>query len=580
MEIPMPSPIDSLRTQDSQLIEAVRASLMEWQAEGKVGRLWNKDASLWSGQDEAKWLDWLTIVDSQLADDSHLRRIANDVQGGGFQQVVVLGMGGSSLCPEVLRKTFGVVAGFPELHVLDSMVPAQVTTLRRKLNLARTLFIVASKSGSTLEPNAFKQYFYEEVRRTVGDDKVGSHFVAVTDPGTKMNEIATAGRFRQVFFGRKEIGGRYSALSNFGMIPAAAMGLNVREFLERTRTMVRACGPETPAAENPGVVLGAIIGTAAKRGRDKLTIIASPAIGSLGAWLEQLIAESTGKLGQGIVPVDDERLGSPSVYGGDRLFVYVRLTSNPNSDQDAAVTALERSGQPVVRIDVAQASDLGKELFRWEIATAVAGSILGINPFDQPDVEAAKVAARSLSDAYETSGVLPEEKFFAAEGDLRLQTDPTNEMQLRKAARGDEVASILAAHLNRLCLGDYFAINAYVAMNAANQRWLSDIRHAVRDAKRVATTLGFGPRFLHSTGQLHKGGPNSGVFLQITSDDAADLPIPGMKSTFGLVKRFQAQGDFDVLATRRRRALRVHLGTDVEAGLAMLRDRVAFALRN
>jgi transaldolase/glucose-6-phosphate isomerase len=575
----MPSLSDMLRTQDSQLLGAVEATLAEWQAGGKVRRLWSKDASLWSGQDEAKWLDWLNVVEAQLADDSHLQRMADDVQGGRFQHVVVLGMGGSSLCPEVLRKTFGVVAGFPELHVLDSMVPAQVATLRGKLNLARTLFIVASKSGSTLEPNAFKQYFYEEVRRTVGDDKVGSHFVAVTDPGTKMNEIATAGRFRQIFFGRKEIGGRYSALSNFGMIPAAAMGLNVRDFLERTRTMVRACGPESPATENPGVVLGAIVGTAAKRGRDKLTIVASPAIGSLGAWLEQLIAESTGKLGHGIIPVDDERIASPNACDTDRLFVYVRLATSPNVDQDTAVSALERSGQPVLRIDVAHPADMGKEFFRWEIATAVAGSILGINPFDQPDVEAAKVAAKTLSSAYESSGVLPDEKFFAADDTLRLQTDPNNEMQLRKSARGGEVASILAAHLARLCPGDYFAINAYVEMNEVNHRLLSDIRHAVRDAKRVATTLGFGPRFLHSTGQLHKGGPNSGVFLQITSDDAADLTIPGMKSTFGLVKRFQAQGDFDVLAQRRRRALRVHLGANVEAGLVQLRDQIAAIVR-
>lgn len=575
----MASLSDTLRMQDSQLIAAVEATLADWQSSGKVRRMWNKDATVWSGHDEAKWLDWLTVVDAQLADDSHLRRMADDVQGGGFQHVVVLGMGGSSLCPEVLRKTFGVVAGFPELHVLDSMVPAQVATLRGKLNLTRTLFIVASKSGSTLEPNAFKQYFYEEVQQTVGDDKVGSHFVAVTDPGTKMNEIATAGRFRQIFFGRKEIGGRYSALSNFGMIPAAAMGLNVCDFLERTRTMVRACGPETLAADNPGVVLGAIIGSAAKRGRDKVTFIASPAIGSLGAWLEQLIAESTGKLGKGIIPVDDERLGQPDVYGSDRLFVYVRLASSPNSEQDAAVAALERAGQPVVRIDIASPADLGAEFFRWEIATAVAGSILGINPFDQPDVEAAKVAAKALSGAYESSGVLPDEKFFAADGALRLHTDPSNEMQLRKAARDGGVASILAAHLARLCPGDYFAINAYVEMNEANHRLLSDIRHVVRDTKRVATTLGFGPRFLHSTGQLHKGGPNSGVFLQITSDDAADLPIPGMKSTFGLVKRFQAQGDFDVLAQRRRRALRLHLGSDVEAGLTKLRDQILKVVR-
>jgi glucose-6-phosphate isomerase len=574
----MPPLSDTLRTPDSSLTAAVEDALADWQSGDKVRRMWNKEAALWSGNDEAKWLDWLTIVDAQLADDSHLRHMVDGVQAGGFQHVVVLGMGGSSLCPEVLRKTFGVVAGFPELHVLDSMVPAQVTTLRQKLDLSRTLFIVASKSGSTLEPNAFKQYFFDEVRRTVGDDKAGSHFVAITDPNTKMHQIATGDRFRQSYFGLPTIGGRYSALSNFGMIPAAAMGMNVRDFLERARRMGRLCGPATAAANNPGVVLGTIIGTAAKRGRDKVTIITSPAIGSLGAWLEQLIAESTGKLGHGIIPVDDERFGSPDVYGTDRLFVYVKLTTAPCSEQEVAVAALEKSGQSVVRIDVENTADLGAEFFRWEIATAVAGSILRINPFDQPDVEAAKIAAKTISSAYETSGVLPDEKFFAADGAIRLQTDASNEMQLRKSAHDGSVASILAAHLARLCRGDYFAINAYVEMNDANHRLLQEIRHVVRDAKHVATTLGFGPRFLHSTGQLHKGGPNSGVFLQITSDDAADLPIPGMKSTFGLVKRFQAQGDFDVLAERHRRVLRVHLGADVEAGLASLRDRVCEVL--
>jgi transaldolase/glucose-6-phosphate isomerase len=570
----MPSLSDTLRTPDTRLTAAVEDALADWQSGDKVRRMWNKDATLWSGTDEAKWLDWLTIVDIQLADDTHLRHMADGVQAGGFQQVVVLGMGGSSLCPEVLRKTFGVVAGFPELHVLDSMVPAQVTTLREKLDLSRTLFIVASKSGGTLEPNAFKQYFFDEVRRTVGDDKAGSHFVAITDPNTKMHQIATGDRFRQSYFGLPTIGGRYSALSNFGMIPAAAMGLNVRDFLERARRMVRACGPTTAAADNPGVVLGTIIGTAAKRGRDKVSIITSPAIGSLGAWLEQLIAESTGKLGHGIVPVDDEHLGGPDVYGTDRLFVYVKLMSAPCSEQEAAVAALEKAGQPVVRIDVDNSADLGAEFFRWEIATAVAGSILGINPFDQPDVEAAKIAAKAISSAYESTGVLPDETFFAADGVLRLQTDASNEMQLRKSARDGSVTSLLAAHLARLCPGDYFAINAYVEMNDTNHRLLQETRHAVRNAKRVATTLGFGPRFLHSTGQLHKGGPNSGVFLQITSDDAADLPIPGMKSTFGLVKRFQAQGDFTVLSERHRRVLRVHLGADVEAGLIQFRDCV------
>ena len=334
---------------------------------------------------------------------------ARDAKSGGFTDILLLGMGGSSLCPEVLEKTFGRVPGFPQLHVLDSTDPAQIKAFESKIDLGKTLFVVSSKSGSTLEPNIFKQYFFERVQQTVGADKAGSHFIAITDPGSKMQQVAERDRFRHIHYGLPSIGGRYSALSNFGLVPAAIMGLDVRKFLDRTREMVEACAPSVAVEENPGVVLGIILGTAAKNGRDKVTIITSPAISDLGAWLEQLLAESTGKQGKGIIPVDREALGAPEVYGHDRVFAYLRLDSAPDAQQDAKLAALEQAGHVVVRIALADIDRLGQEFFRWEIATAVAGSIIGINAFNQPDVEASKIATRDLTTEYEKTGKLPPE---------------------------------------------------------------------------------------------------------------------------------------------------------------------------
>jgi len=562
-----------------QLAAAVKASLDEWAAAGKVRKLWARDAMLWSGGDEASWLGWLGIADDQLAHLQHLQSIADQVKKARFSHVLLLGMGGSSLCPEVLKMTFGRIQGFPEMHVLDSTDPAQLLAFEAKVDLTNTLFIVSSKSGGTLEPNIFKQYFYERVRQVVGANEAGNRFIAITDPGSKMQQVAEGDRFRHIFAGVPSIGGRYSALSNFGMVPAAVMGLDVGRFLDRTEEMVRACSSCVPVQDNPGVVLGTILGIAAKQGRDKLTVIASPGIGDLGAWLEQLIAESTGKEGKGIIPVDRESLGAPGVYGEDRVFAYLRLESGADPAQDAAVIALERAGQPVVRIVVADVYDLGQEFFRWEIATAVAGSILGINPFNQPDVEASKDATRKLTSEYERSGALPAESPIFEQAGIKLFTDGSNAAALRKAAGRDAtLAGYLKAHLNRLQGGDYFAVLGYIEMNATHEARLQALRHAVRDRLRVATCLGFGPRFLHSTGQGYKGGPASGVFLQITCDDAVDVPVPGQRYTFGVVKAAQARGDFQVLAERDRRALRVHLGTDVRAALATLEAAVQEAL--
>jgi transaldolase/glucose-6-phosphate isomerase len=560
------------------LAATVKTTIGEWQSGNKTRRLWQRDASLWTGDDEAKWLGWLDITEYQIAHPVELRNLAKEVWSAGFKDILLLGMGGSSLCPEVLRMTFGKIAGYPDLQVLDSTDPAQVKAFEKTIDIARTLFIVSSKSGSTLEANIFRQYFFERTKQAVGADKAGSHFIAITDPGSKMQQAAEGDRFRHIFFGRPSIGGRYSALSNFGMVPAAAMGVDAKKFLDRTQEMVRACGAEVPVEENPGAVLGIILGAAARSGRDKVTIITSPDIYDLGAWLEQLLAESTGKAGKGVIPVDREELGTPEVYGNDRVFAYIHTEHATDVKQDAKMAALEKAGHAVLRISMADTYALGAEFFRWEIATAVAGSIIGINAFNQPDVEASKIATRNLTAEYEKTGSLPEEKPVVEDGAVKLFTDEKNAADLARGAGGDKsFAGYLKAHLRRIGTGDYFAVLGYVQMNAAHEAKLQALRHAVRDKKHVATCLGFGPRFLHSTGQAYKGGPNSGVFLQVTCDDAVDLPVPGQKYTFGVVKAAQARGDFQVLAERGRRALRVHLH-DVESGLGTLTAAVQKAL--
>jgi transaldolase / glucose-6-phosphate isomerase len=560
------------------LAAAVKATIGDWQSGGKMQRLWQRDATLWTGDDEADWLGWLDITEYQIAHPIELRNLAKEVWSAGFKDALLLGMGGSSLCPEVLRKTFGKIAGYPDLHVLDSTDPAQVKAFEKKVDIARTLFIVSSKSGSTLEPNIFKQYFFELTKQAVGADKAGSHFMAITDPGSKMQKVAEGDLFRHIFFGRPSIGGRYSALSNFGMVPAAVIGIDTKKFLDRTQEMVRACGASAPVEDNPGAVLGIILGTAARAGRDKVTFITSPDISDLGAWLEQLLAESTGKVGKGIIPVDREALTAPEIYGDDRVFAYVHTEHATDVAVDAKVAALEKAGQPVVRISMADVYDLGAEFFRWEIATAVAGSIIGINAFNQPDVEASKIATRNLTSEYEKTGSLPAENPVLEENGIKLFTDEKNAAELAKKASDKSNVGYLKAHLNRIGTHDYFALLGYIQMNAEHEKALQEIRHAVRDKKHAATCLGFGPRFLHSTGQAYKGGPNSGVFLQVTCDDALELPVPEQKYTFGVVKAAQARGDFQVLAERGRRALRAHLEGDVDAGLRKLTTVIRTAI--
>ena len=477
-------------------------------------------------------------------------------------------MGGSSLCPEVLAVTFGQQTGFPALHIVDSTDPAYVKAALAKVKLAETLVVVASKSGSTLEPNVLKQYFFDQMTFAVGAEQAGSHFIAITDPGSKMEQVAKADAFRYIFYGDPQIGGRYSALSNFGVVAATVAGLSVGKLLEEAGKAVAAA--KLAVAENAAVELGLLLGTAANAGRDKITVFTSPEIYDLGAWLELLIAESTGKLGKGITPVDREAIGPPEVYGNDRVFAYAKLAGTADSSQDAKVAALEAAGHPVVHIEIADLYEIFGQFFSWEVATAVAGSVMGINPFNQPDVESAKIETRALTSEYEKTGSLPVRAPVLVDEGIGIYATEAYAATLKAAAPAWTLAGVLRAHLDQIHAGDYFAALAFLPMFPEHEAAIQGFRHKVRDRKRVATCLGFGPRFLHSTGQDYKGGPNTGVFLQITADHAVDVEIPGQRYSFGVVIDAQAAGDLAVLESRGRRAVRVHLGADVAAGLKTL----------
>jgi len=551
------------------LMSEVDQALEAWRLKANTRRLWSADATLWTGSDEGDWLGWLDIAKNKLCHVEPLQEFAHEIRAEKFTDVLLLGMGGSSLGPEVLAKSLGSAPGYPTLHVLDSTDPQQVRRFERRIDAAHTLFIVSSKSGTTLEPNVLMDYFFAKASAALGG-AAARHFVAITDPGSHLQTTAEQKGFRRIFFGVPSVGGRYSVLSNFGMVPLAATGHDPQAFLEAARIMARACGPEVADAENPGVALGLTIGVLARHGRDKLTIIASPSIAAFGAWAEQLLAESTGKNGKGVIPIAGEPLGAPVVYDAHRLFVFLRDAMHPDPAQDQAVDALERAGRPVVRIGVASTQLLAQEFFRFEIATAVAGAVLGINPFDQPDVEASKIATREMTEAFEKTGSLPSEPPVFEVHRIALYTDKRNAQALRQMGANATLESWLRAHLARLDDGDYFALLTYIDGDDARLQSLQSLRTAVRDRKRVATCLQFGPRFLHSTGQAYKGGPNSGVFLQITAEPAPDLAIPGRKASFGVIEAAQAQGDFQVLTERGRRLLHAHIAGDVDEGLAII----------
>jgi transaldolase/glucose-6-phosphate isomerase len=553
--------------------DAINAAIKEADKGDVVRRIWRKDAALWKDDESDQQtiknaLGWLSVPDTMIGVEDDLIAFADDIRGAQqFKHVMLCGMGGSSLCPEVFRQTFGHQENYPELLVLDSTDPDTLARFAEQINLEHTLFIIASKSGTTTEPLVFYKYWYDQVSKV--KENPGECFVAITDPGTQMERMATEDKFRRIFLNPADIGGRYSALSYFGMVPAALMGLDIKKLLDRAERVVHSCASVVPASDNPGARLGATLGECALAGRDKLTIIADPKISALGLWIEQLIAESTGKEGKGIVPIAGELLGPPSVYNDDRLFVSVAV-GKLDGDTEVKLKALEAAGHPIVYRTLTDLYDLGEEFFLWEIATAFAGWRLRINPFDQPNVQESKDATKELLGKYESEGKLEEQPLIATDGVLTIYADE----KARALLPTSSVTDTLRAHLSQVKPGDYLAMLAYIEETPDHEAVIQEIRSHLRDATHCATTTGYGPRFLHSTGQLHKGGADNGVFLQLTAPDKIDLNVPGQSYTFSILKQAQALGDFRSLATRGRRAIRVDLGTDTLAGLRRLRELI------
>ncbi|MDR3633843.1 MAG: bifunctional transaldolase/phosoglucose isomerase [Isosphaeraceae bacterium] len=558
--------------------EAVSSALDMFQKERAVARLWDKDATLWKSEPEhvkiiQNSLGWLRVVDELRPHANELEAFGNDLSGPGFSHVVLMGMGGSSLCTEVLCRTFVPMSGHPLLMVLDSTVPATIRRIEGAIDPAHSLFIVASKSGTTTEPSVFYSYFFDVVEKTKGPN-AGENFLAITDPGTLMEAQAQRDTFRRIFLNPSDIGGRYSALSYFGMVPAALMGLDVATILDRAKVAMELCGPKTPVRQNPGAALGAALGALATQGRNKVTLITPAPFDALGLWIEQLIAESTGKEGTGILPVAGESLSVPGVYGDDRVFVQIRLPDRPGVEEHPVLQALVEAGHPVIDLVVTDVTDLSAEFFRWEVATALAGKVLGINPFDQPNVQESKDNTKALLNDFKEKGTLGEPETVASFENLTLRADPGNKATLEPAVRGksgrEAFVACLKAHFDRVKPGDYIAITQYVDELEGRDETLQVLRTFLRDTLKVATTTGYGPRFLHSTGQFHKGGPDTGVFLQLTADDGKDVPIPGQPFGFATLVKAQARGDLQSLTSRHRRAINLDLGPDVDLGLKRL----------
>jgi glucose-6-phosphate isomerase len=550
---------------------AVRSRLDALAGDRFPERLWAHDAALWVRDPDAQvsvrgGLGWLHAPERMAAAAGDLARFAADVTKAGYRRVLHMGMGGSSLAPLVFERSFPHAGGLA-LSVLDTTDPATILGEARQAAKTRTLFIVASKSGTTAEPLAFGEYFYAE-RRAASGGRAGDDFVAITDEGTPLARQAAERRYRRTFVNASDVGGRYSALTYFGLVPAALAGLDLARLLERAIDMAAACGPRVPPAQNPGVHLGAVLGEFARRGRDKVTFVVSESIATLGTWLEQLLAESTGKRGTGLLPVADEPLGDPGVYGTDRVFVHVHRRGDTDGPLTGRLRALAAAGHPVVSIEMNDAFDLGREFFRWEVATATAGAVLGINAFDQPNVQESKDNTNRLLAVVRREGRLPEPAPALTDGALAADTD----------APEANLAATLTAFLAGGRPGGYLALCAYLTETPGTQVRLQTIRGRLRDATRLAATLGYGPRYLHSTGQYHKGGPANGLFLLITADDAEDAAVPGQPYTFGVFKRAQALGDLEALRRHGQRALRVHIRGPVEAGLARLEDLAAAAV--
>ncbi|WP_310397993.1 bifunctional transaldolase/phosoglucose isomerase [Hymenobacter sp.] len=544
---------------------AVDAKIQELNDKQFTEGFWQKKAALWvadeAGQQSIRsFMGWLRVAETMVGAVPEIEQFVHEVKAAGFRHVVVMGMGGSTMAPIVFKAAFAQGAAGLPLSVLDTTDPGTVRQIEAAVPLAETLFIVASKSGTTAEPLAFGDYFYAKLKELKGD-RAGENFVAITDPGSRFVAAATAQGYRRIFLNFPDVGGRFSALSYFGLVPAALYGLPIGELLERAIRMMRACGAYGPVAHNPGLDLGAALGVLAPLGRDKLTLVVPEALADLGLWLEQLIAESTGKEGTGILPVAGEPLGEVGLYGADRVFVYVGYRDQPDEANIIKMKALEQAGHPTITILLDDALDLGQEFYRWEVATAVASAVLGINPFDQPNVQAAKTATDSLMKVVETQGRLPETNRPVA---------TENGVAYYSAAGGAGAAGVLQAFFAQARPGDFLCLQAYLTETPAVSASLQTLRRRVQQRLHLATTSGYGPRFLHSTGQYHKGGPNTGLFVQFTDDNPRDLALPGRSYTFGTFKNAQALGDFEALRSYGRRTLRVHLGADAEQGLNAL----------
>ena len=514
----------------------VEAALRDLQDREVIKRIWSKDHTVWKPEptEISNRLGWLNVTESMADQVPALRSFADEVKEAGYHHVVLLGMGGSSLGAEVLWQTFGSAPGYPEPVILDTTVPDWIQAVNENIDVSKTLFLVSSKSGGTLETISGYRYYRSLVEESNGKEKAGANFVAITDPDSPLERLGQEEGFRRIFTNPSDIGGRYAVLSYFGLVPAALAGIAIEDILESADGMREGCASFVSTSEDPAAWLGAAMATLASKGRDKLTIVTSPSISSFGLWAEQLLAESTGKEGKGIVPVAGEPLAEPESYGDDRLFVYLRVEDDNNARTDAEVERLESSGQPVIRLDLRDRYGLGAEFFRWEFATAVAGAVLAINPFDQPNVQSAKDKTADVLQAYGSSGAMPE---IEAPGSLK-----------------DLLAE--ARH------GDYLAIMAYLRPTPEVEEAMADLRRKVVEKHNIATTFGYGPRFLHSSGQLHKGGPASGLFLQLVIDHEDDIPIPGQAYTFATLAGAQAIGDLQVLQELGRRVAMVKLGKD------------------
>jgi glucose-6-phosphate isomerase len=537
-----------------------------------IVRFWDKDPHLWRPEVEhhkiiKNRLGWLAAPDWSKERIPELESFAREIVEGEFTSVILLGMGGSSLCPEVFCLTFGSVSGFPRFYVLDTTDADTILEIEKKVNLENTLFIVASKSGGTIEVLSFYKYFHQKLLELKGES-AGENFIAITDPGSSLGELGEKNNFRRIFLNPADIGGRFSALSYFGLVPAALMGMNLEKLIQSAIQMAETCMPEIPSTQNPGIQLGVILGEMAKIGRDKLTFFLSEPIASFGYWVEQLIAESTGKEGRGILPVEGESIGKSDIYGNDRFFVTITLKGD--NKYKTGLADLESAGHPVVCIELEDIHALGGQFFLWELATSIAGAVLAINPFDEPNVTESKTNTARILEEYRSSSSLPEEEVATEVENLRLYAVPDYCRELK--SKSTKLSDFLQAHLDKVKPGDYLALTAYIQSTPEVRHILGGIRQILGNRLRVATTIGYGPRFLHSTGQLHKGGADNGVFLQITADGVNDLPIPGEPYSFNVLKAAQAMGDFQALAARNRRIVRLHLTGDTERSLNYLKQ--------